>query len=613
MLLIKKGQTNSLSVSVSLNATISNPYYLFSFTNILSKDTVNFVPNNITNGTEDRYNEFEFIEGTPINLTASTPTVNFNYEGQYWCEIYQQTGSTNYNPTLSSGMIWDGRAQVIDDCPPDQYYQWESDNENNSNFVFLAQDEVCGVTPTPTQTPSNTPTTTPTITPTPSSTPVPSPTTSPTQTPTTSPTTSPTQTPTTSPTQTPTTTPTITPTTSPTLTPTITPTITPTNTQTPTPTSTLTPTPTPSSTPTLFDVGFGFDGTFMSSVYTEGNDMYFMGNYNLYNGTINESIVKTDLVGNVNMTFNPYVQDGRYVSKIIEADASNFYIVGGFGTLGISPTNTVNFISKISKTTGLVSDANWVALNAQNGVFDIVKDSISSDVLITGNFTSYKGVSRGRIARISSSNVLDTTIIAGAGFNSTTYSVIQNLAGNYVIGGAYTTFNGVTQNRIVEIDRTTGLKTALFGTAANATVSKVIQDSLGNYYIIGNLSTLNGIACGKLTKTDSSGNILSFSNNFPGVVPYGGFLDESNGYIYVSIGTTSIQRFDTATLTRDTAWEALQATIVNSSTSTFTPQTCGIKDSTGKIYLIGMFGLWKSQPFNRLVVLDNSGNLLSYV
>lgn len=613
MLLIKKGQTNSLSVSVSLNATISNPYYLFSFTNILSKDTVNFVPNNITNGTEDRYNEFEFIEGTPINLTASTPTVNFNYEGQYWCEIYQQTGSTNYNPTLSSGMIWDGRAQVIDDCPPDQYYQWESDNENNSNFVFLAQDEVCGVTPTPTQTPSNTPTTTPTITPTPSSTPVPSPTTSPTQTPTTSPTTSPTQTPTTSPTQTPTTTPTITPTTSPTLTPTITPTITPTNTQTPTPTSTLTPTPTPSGTPTLFDVGFGFDGAFMSSIHTEGNDMYFMGQYNLFNGTINESIVKTDLVGNVNMTFNPYVQDGRYVSKIIEADASNFYIVGGFGTLGISPTNTVNFISKISKTTGLVSDANWVALNAQNGVFDIVKDSISSDVIITGNFTQYKGVSRGRIARISSSNVLDTTIFAGAGFNSTTYSVIQNLAGNYVIGGAFTTFNGVTQNRIIEIDRTTGLKTALFGTGASSTVSKIIQDSSGNYYIIGNLSTLNGVACGKLTKTDSSGNILSFSNNFPGVVPYGGFLDESNGYIYVSIGTTSIQRFDTATLTRDTAWEALQATIVNSSTSTFTPQTCGIKDSTGKIYLIGMFGLWKSQPFNRLVVLDNSGNLLSYV
>jgi hypothetical protein len=613
MFSIKKGQTNTISVSVSLDATISNPYYLFSFVNILSKDTINFVPKNITNGTQDRYNEFEFVEGYPTNLSLDPPQASFNYEGQYWVYIYEQTGSTNTHISGTTSMLYDGRAVVNDTCVPEQYYQYISDNEDNANYIFLASDEVCGVTPTPTQTPSNTPTTTPTITPTPSSTPVPSPTTSPTQTPTTSPTTSPTQTPTTSPTQTPTTTPTITPTTSPTLTPTITPTITPTNTQTPTPTSTLTPTPTPSGTPTLFDVGFGFDGIFMSSVYTEGNDMYFMGQYNLFNGTINESIVKTDLVGNVNMSFNPYVQDGRYVSKIIEADASNFYIVGGFNTLGISPTNTVNFISKISKTTGLVSDANWIATNAQNGVFDIVKDSISGDVIITGSFTSYKGISRGRIARISSSNVLDTTIFAGAGFNGSTYSVIQNLAGNYVIGGAFTTFNGVTQNRIIEIDRTTGLKTALFGTGANSQVSKVIQDSLGNYYIIGNLSTLNGIACGKLTKTDSSGNILAFSNSFPGSIPYGGFLDESNGYIYVSIGTTSIQRFDTATLTRDTAWEALQATIIISSTNTFTPQTCGIKDSTGKIYLIGMFGLWKSQPFNRLVVLDNSGNLLSYV
>ncbi len=730
MLLIKKGQTNTLSVSVSLNATISNPYYLFSFTNILSKEKVNFVPNNITNGTEDRYDEFEFIEGTPVNLTASTPTVNFIYEGQYWCEIYQQSGSTNTNPSLSSGMIWDGRAQVLDDCPDDQYYQWESDNEDNANYIFLASDEVCGITPSPTPTPSITPTKT--TTPTPTSTPVPSPSVTPTSTVTPTVTTTPSPTPTPNPvcpseltysispdpigfsgtytmvgfgysqnlgfiiintsgaapdgefypvfregatnnfiaasflgaiyqgwyitdttfanytlistdlvaifnynypkpglqtngstitypsncptqTPTPTKTPTRTPTPTATKTPTPTPTITPTTTQSPTPTSTLTPTPTPSGTPTLFDVGFGFDANYMSSVYNDGNSMYFMGLFNLFNGTLRQSIVKTDLVGNIDTSFDAQIQASRFVSRVVEADANNFYISGGFNSVA---GNTAQFITKISKTTGAVSDPNWLGTNAQNNVYEFIVDG--TDLVLTGTFTSYKGSSRGRIVKVSSTNTVVNTIFTGAGFNSTTYGVLKNLAGNYVIWGLFTTYDGATANRIIEVNSTTGVKTALFGTGANSSVSQVFQDSLGNYYIIGNLSTLNGVACGKITKTDSSGTILAFSNNMPGSVPTGAFLDESNGYVYALTSFTTagsnqyILRYDTSTLTRDTTWDSNTSNVVSSSSS-FTPGDIGTKDSTGKIYLVGSFSLWDSQTFNRLVVVDNNGNLLSYV
>jgi len=413
-------------------------------------------------------------------------------------------------------------------------------------------------------------------------------------------------------TPTPTRTPTRTPTPTATTTPTTTPTITPTNTQSPTPTSTLTPTPTPSGTPTLFDVGFGFDAQYMSGVFNDGNNMYFTGLYNQFNGVLRECIVKTDLVGNIDTTFNALVQDNRYVSKIIEADAANLYIIGGFNTLG---ANTVNFISKISKTTGLVSDPNWIGTNAQNGIFDFVKDG-SGRLIIFGSFTSYKGSSRGGIARIDANNNLDNTIFTGAGFNNGRLSIMINAAGNYVCGGTFTTYNGATANRIIEIDSTTGAKTALFGTGANSQITKIFQDSLGNYYIVGNLSTLNGVACGKVTKTDSSGNILAF-NGHTGSVPSGAYLDDANGYLYVyyPVGTTPgpLYRYDTATLTLDTTWQNLQQDVILQSTGTFTPATMGTKDPTGKIYLIGNMSMVQDLPFNRLVVLDNTGNLLSYV
>ena len=202
MLLIKKNELNDLVVSVSLNKELSNPYYLFSFTNILSKDKISFIPQNISTYTS-RYDEFRFLESTTINLTASTPSVNFEYEGQYWYSVYEQASPTNTNPALAYNKLAEGRAIVIDECVIDPYYQYISDNEDNHNFIFISEvEEPDCPTPSPTPTPSITPTNTTTPTPTPTSTNTPTPSITPTNTIT--PTTSITPTNTTTPTPTPT-------------------------------------------------------------------------------------------------------------------------------------------------------------------------------------------------------------------------------------------------------------------------------------------------------------------------------------------------------------------------------------------------------------------------
>lgn len=190
MILIKKGQTNEMSVSVSLNKTLSNPYYLFSFTHIQSKNKINFIPKVVL--INERYDEFEFVEGQPQDLTLDPPKAYFQYEGQYWVEIYEQTSSGNTDPSLATKMLWDGRGVVEDTAVPDPYYQWESNNEDNANFIFISEDELPS-TPTPSVT--TTPTTTPTLTPTPSVTPTFTPTPSVTPTETSTPTPTPTLTP----------------------------------------------------------------------------------------------------------------------------------------------------------------------------------------------------------------------------------------------------------------------------------------------------------------------------------------------------------------------------------------------------------------------------------
>jgi hypothetical protein len=100
----------------------------------------------------ERYDEFQFIEGSPTDLSNDPPVVSFTYEGQYWVYIYEMPcGSTSLNPN-DGKLLWDGRGQVMDDCPEEQYWQYVSSNEDNANFIFLQEDEVCPPSPSPTST-----------------------------------------------------------------------------------------------------------------------------------------------------------------------------------------------------------------------------------------------------------------------------------------------------------------------------------------------------------------------------------------------------------------------------------------------------------------------------
>ncbi len=229
-------------VTVSQNAELANPEWLFSFTHIFSKRRVTMILSNISTH-RVRYDEFEFIEG------QNPGEIAFPYTGQYNYGIWEQpAGSGNLDPALAYNLVESGIALLIAqsaNTTNDYYIEFISNDEDDSNIIF-APDELNPPSPTPSVTASQT--ATPTITPsnTPTQQFTPTPTVTPSQTPTRTGT--PTPTTTTTLTSTPTNTQTPTPTTTTTLTSTSTPT--PTNTETPSNTPTNTPSITPTQTPT---------------------------------------------------------------------------------------------------------------------------------------------------------------------------------------------------------------------------------------------------------------------------------------------------------------------------------------------------------------------------
>ena len=325
MLIIRKGQTNNLIATVSMNKTLSNPYYLFSFQNITSKEKISFIPEVITTNT--RYDKFRFVEG-PTDLTQTPPVAFFKDLSQYYYSIYEQVSSGNTNPALAFNKLESGRAVVIvgnsqtDECLFEPYI---SPNEDGYSLIYLSeQEEVCiaGETPTPTvtQTPSPTPSTTPGLSPTPTGTP------------------NATSTPTTTSTPTPTGTPTQTPTN----TQTGTPTQTPTNTNTPTTTTTLTTTPT--NTPTLTTTPTSSPIPVpLSFLVTSGQSVY-----GSCNGSVSGMIYTTDIglcgpciSGGINCYPCIITTQTIYLDPALTIKAPNGYYTsnmngaGNFGTIFI--------------------------------------------------------------------------------------------------------------------------------------------------------------------------------------------------------------------------------------------------------------------------------------
>jgi hypothetical protein len=138
MLLIKKNQINTLVVTVSQNAELTNPEWLFSFTHIFSKDQVRFIAEDVSVH-KSRYDEFIITEGTNLG------NVNFPFQGLYTYGIYEQpSGSGNLNPALAYNLVESGQAQVLYQSASTidaSYISYVSNDEYNSNYIFISVNE----------------------------------------------------------------------------------------------------------------------------------------------------------------------------------------------------------------------------------------------------------------------------------------------------------------------------------------------------------------------------------------------------------------------------------------------------------------------------------------
>jgi uncharacterized delta-60 repeat protein len=281
----------------------------------------------------------------------------------------------------------------------------------------------------------------------------------------------------------------------------------------------------------------------------------------------------------------------------------------GYLTRGLARINTDN--------TADISFSNNIGINFNSNTSTVAVQA-DQKIVVGGTFTTFAGVTVNRIVRLNTDGTRDTTFTTNTGtaFNGAVGDIAIQTDGKIVAVGAFTTFNGATVNRIARLN-TDGSRDTTFttntGTAFSGDTSKVAIQSDGKILISGTFTTFNGVVVRNLVRLNTDGTRdTTFTTNL-GTGFVGSTIAiavQSDGKILVggdlsSLNGTSINRF--VRLNSDGTRDTSFSTNIGTALSSGGTVHEIAVQSDGKIVLTGFFPVFNGTTVNGIVRLNSDG------
>lgn len=278
-------------------------------------------------------------------------------------------------------------------------------------------------------------------------------------------------------------------------------------------------------------------------------------------------------------------------------------------TLSLQVTNSSGCTSTATKT---------IQSNCINpvGTFGYVHSvSLQSDgkIVIGGEFTEYKGIIRNRIARLNSDMSLDTSFNVGSGANNIVRKTLITSDGNTIIGGDFSTYNGVSKMGIVKLNSSDASINSTFnvGTGLNSGgyINVLEQQTDGKVLIGGYFSSYKGTSKVSIARLLSDGSIdTSFNTTFiASIDEVTAIAIQSDGKILVA-GFFSTFGSSTKYLVRLNSNGTVDTTY-NTGTGFDDPVQCLKLQSDGKLLVSGRFHVFNGNWVGPLIRLNDTGSI----
>jgi hypothetical protein len=398
----------------------------------------------------------------------------------------------------------------------------------------------------------------------------------------------------------------------------------------PTPTPTITPTPTV--TPTqgqyngLFSTGSTSGAACISSsiITLYSNQPFYTPNQLVYTNPgltilaplgyyVNNGVVfDLGFFGFVSQGSCPTQTPTPTVTPSPTPFCGSFVMIGGsFGSIN---DVTREFIGR-TNTNG-TTDLTWPNASTEfdSSVTAPIVPQSNGKQIVGGAFTTYNGTNVGRICRLNIDGSLDTTFnTGGTGFNNTVNAIWVNTDNTILVGGEFTTYNGVSANKIIKLNSDGTINDTFdYGSGFNDSINWIEKNGSG-YYIGGKFTTFKGSSYLRFIVINDLGNILgpNLGNGTNGEV-FNIQVDGSGNYAYIGGDFNTwnglsiafdIVKVSTSTWTFDSTFN----TNVNGG-SNGNVRALIYDNPTSRLYIGGTFTTFSgNSSLSRLLALNDNG------
>ena len=285
-----------------------------------------------------------------------------------------------------------------------------------------------------------------------------------------------------------------------------------------------------------FNIGSGFNDVVYCIKQQPDGKILVGGKFSSYNGIDAEGIIRLNIDGSIDNTFNvaTALNGGAYRTVFaIELQTDGKILVGGnFEAYTINTTLAKKIIRLNSN--GSVDNSFTPGIGF-NGDVHSIKAIPGGNILICGRFTIYKTSAAHHFAVLYTNgnfagafNAFPSTL----GFDSVKAIALHPL-GKVILVGNITQYGGATSNRIISFNSSSGAPDSTFniGTGFNESVHNIALQPNGQIILVGSFTSYNGFSSNRIARLNNNGSIDTSFNIGTGFnIPAVGVIEINTGF-----------------------------------------------------------------------------------
>ncbi len=272
-----------------------------------------------------------------------------------------------------------------------------------------------------------------------------------------------------------------------------------------------------------FNIGNGFSGSFnmffgscvySTAIQTDGK-IIVGGNFFNFNNIQKFGICRLNIDGTNDPTFNSLNGFNGAVRKVCLQTDGKIIVGGDFSSYNSIP---VNRICRLNSDGTLDLSFN-TGTGFNDAVFDI-KLQQDNKILVGGYFTQFNGQSKNKIIRLNTDGTADLSFNIGSGFGiggGGIWSLAVQTDGKIILGGMIYTYNGQTISNICRLNTNGSIDLSFQqGSGFNNPTYTLSLQTDGKIIIGGGFTTYNGIGRNYIIRLNPNGSIDTNFDIIPG-------------------------------------------------------------------------------------------------